>query len=554
MPTAGALASDRMSQVTALANEYFAYRQSTDHQRLLWRGELDQIEHWEDISPDGLDGRIRRLRDTADRAEALTPADAPEHALLDTIAFTARSDANQLIWRTEREFPNPAIGLVSTVLTFLPKYSLVTSDHGARYHEKLRRLPPFLEMAGRVLRDAGVDGRLPLARHLTSTIATIDAQLAKPDSENPLLSQPPPAGLAASEQQEWAEETARLVTSTIHPALARYRDAMAETADQAPDDSRPGLCHIDGGAELYRDLVWSHTSLPLTGERVHEIGLEQIERLEDEYREMAGPIFGTNDITEIYSRLRDDPDLAYDSGARLVSEATRALERATEVAANWFQTLPESPCVAAEIAQGALAFYSRPIPEVGKPGRFFFNTSDPSAWKTFQLEAVTFHESIPGHHLQLALGVESETLHGVHTELPVTVYSEGWGLYTERLADEMGLYSSDLDRIGMLAADSMRACRLVTDTGMHILGWSRDRAIEYVLAHSPLSRGIAESEIDRYIGLPGQALSYMIGRLEIDRIRHQAEQSEDFEIKAFHDAVLRHGAVPMGTLERLVLA
>ena len=145
-------------------------------------------------------------------------------------------------------------------------------------------------------------------------------------------------------------------------------------------------------------------------------------------------------------------------------------------------------------------------------------------------------------------------MHGVHTELPVTVYSEGWGLYTERLADEMGLYSSDLDRIGMLAADSMRACRLVTDTGMHILGWSRDRAIEYVLAHSPLSRGIAESEIDRYIGLPGQALSYMIGRLEIDRIRHQAEQSEDFEIKAFHDAVLRHGAVPMGTLERLVLA
>jgi uncharacterized protein (DUF885 family) len=542
-----------MSELTALANDYFGYRQSTDHQRLLWRGDLDQIEHWEDISPEGLEARIRRLRDAADRAEALEPSDSVEQALADTIAFTARSEANQLLWRTEREFPNPAIGLVPTILTFLPKYSLVTAEHGVRYHEKLHRLPEFLETAGRVLRASETEGRLPLARHLTSTIAAIDAQLTKPDSANPLLSQPPPTELADSGQREWASETERLVRNVVHPALARYRDAMAAVADQAPDDALPGLCHIDGGAELYRDLVWSHTSLPLTGERVHEIGLEQIERLEDEYRRMAGPIFGTDDITEIYSRLRDDPELAYGDGATLVSDATRALDRAGEVAPDWFQTLPESPCIAAEIAQGALAFYSKPIPEVGKPGRFFFNTSDPSAWKKFQLEAVTFHESIPGHHLQLALGVESKTLHGVHTELPVTVYSEGWGLYTERLADEMGLYSSDLDRIGMLAADSMRACRLVTDTGMHALGWSRDEAIDYVLAHSPLSRGIAEGEIDRYIGMPGQALSYMIGRLEIDGIRAEAEQRPDFEIKAFHDAVLRHGAVPMKTLRRLVL-
>ena len=133
------------------------------------------------------------------------------------------------------------------------------------------------------------------------------------------------------------------------------------------------------------------------------------------------------------------------------------------------------------------------------------------------------------------------------------MYSEGWGLYTERLADEMGLYSSDLAKIGMLAADSMRACRLVTDTGMHALGWSRDQAIDYVLAHSPLSRGIAEGEIDRYIGMPGQALSYMIGRLEIDRIRAEAEQSDSFDIKSFHDSILGHGLVPLGTLRRLVL-
>lgn len=540
-----------MSAISEFADSYHGYRQSTDHHRLLWMGDLDQIEHWEDVTPDGLARRIETLRDFADRADRLVPVDARERALVDTISFTARSAANQLIWRSELEFPNPAIGLVSRILTFLPRYSLVTEDHGARYHEKLRALPEFLDKAGAVLRLQ--DGTLPLTRHLTETIASIDAQLTRPDVSNPLLAQPPPTGTSTEHRQRWAQETVRLTHELVHPALGRYRDALAHAADFGRDDSQPGLCHLEGGEAVYRDLVWSHTSFELSGEDVHQIGLEQISRLEDEYRSLAGPILGTRDIGEIYARLRDDPDLAYQDGSRLVEDASRALERAGAAAPDWFGTLPTSPCVAEEIAQGALAFYSKPIPEVGKPGRFFFNTSDPSAWKTFQLEAVTFHESIPGHHLQLALVVETDDIHGVHTDLPVTVYSEGWGLYTERLADEMGLYSSDMDRVGMLAADSMRACRLVTDTGMHALGWSRDQAIRYILDHSPLTRRIAEGEVDRYIGMPGQALSYMIGRIEIDRIRRESEQRPDFEIKAFHDAVLSNGMVPLGTLRNLVL-
>ncbi len=540
-----------MSHISELADTYHRYRQSTDHDRLLWMGDLDQIEHWEDISADGLAVRIGALRSFADQADETDPEDVHERALAETISFTARAAANELIWRSELEFPNPAIGLIPRILTFLPRYSLITEEHGARYHEKLRRLPAFLKQAGDAL--GSEEGVLPLTRHLTGSIAAIDAQLTTDDSENPLLSQPPPTGTSTEHQERWRRETELLIHDVVHPTLARYRDAIAVAADFGRDDDRPGLCHLEGGNELYRDLVWSHTSLGLSGEEVHQIGLDQIARLEDEYRSLAGPVLGSRDIGEIYARLRDDPELSYRDGAQLVADATRALERAAIEAPDWFGTLPQSPCVAEEIAQGALAFYSKPIPEVGKPGRFFFNTSDPSAWKTFQLEAVTFHESIPGHHLQLGLVVENDDIHGVHTDLPVTVYAEGWGLYTERLADEMGLYSSELDRIGMLAADSMRACRLVTDTGMHALGWSRDQAIEYVLDHSPLSRRIAQGEIDRYIGMPGQALSYMIGRIELDRVRREAEQRPDFEIKAFHDAVLSNGMVPMGTLRSLVL-
>ena len=184
-----------MSEISELADTYHRYRQSTDHHRLIWVGDLDQIEHWEDITPDGLRTRIDDLRDFADRADRLKPEDAREKALAETISFTARSEANQLIWRSELEFPNPAIGLIPTILTFLPRYSLVSEDHGARYHEKLRALPGFLERAGAAL--STEDRPLPLTRHLTGSIAAIDAQLTTGDPDNPLLLQPPPTGTSA---------------------------------------------------------------------------------------------------------------------------------------------------------------------------------------------------------------------------------------------------------------------------------------------------------------------------------------------------------------------
>lgn len=243
----------------------------------------------------------------------------------------------------------------------------------------------------------------------------------------------------------------------------------------------------------------------------------------------------------------------YGSGEDIVRDATTALERAQVAAPQWFAQIPRSACVAKAITSGPVAFYSPPAADGTKPGEFFFNASDPSAWSTYELEAITFHESIPGHHLQFALHTETEDLHPVLRHLHVTAYLEGWGLYTERLADEMGLYSSDLSRVGMLAADSLRACRLVVDSGIHALGWSRQQAIDYMAAHCPLSLQQITSEIDRYIGMPGQALAYMVGRREIQAIRREAENAPGFDIRVFHDRVLRHGMVPLTTLRRLAL-
>ena len=178
-----------MSQISEFADAYHRYRQSTDHHRLLWMGDLDQIEHWEDVTPDGLTRRIDELRNYADRADRIESSDVEERALAETISFTARSAANQLIWRSELEFPNPAIGLVSTILTFLPRYSLVTRDHGERYHEKLRSLPSFLEAAGAAYvptvarsRSPGISPR----RSLRSTRSSLGRTPATHCSPNPL--------------------------------------------------------------------------------------------------------------------------------------------------------------------------------------------------------------------------------------------------------------------------------------------------------------------------------------------------------------------------------
>jgi uncharacterized protein (DUF885 family) len=180
--------------------------------------------------------------------------------------------------------------------------------------------------------------------------------------------------------------------------------------------------------------------------------------------------------------------------------------------------------------------------------------SNPQERTTFDLESVAFHEAVPGHHFQISLALEHEDLPMLRRLSLFTAYVEGWGLYSERLADEMGLYSSALQRMGMLAADAWRAGRLVVDTGMHALGWSRQQAVDYLLENTPEARIEVESEVDRYIAMPGQALAYMVGRLEIQSLRGRAQAAlgERFDVKAFHDVVLGSGALPLAVLAAVV--
>ncbi len=528
-----------------LADEYWDFAHRTDQLEALWRTDLEHLEEVEDLTPEGSEARMARLRDFAARAST------EEGPTAELVAFHAASAEARLPWVAELGMVNHTIGIVSLLATFLPRYPLVTAEHGERYLAKVARLDGMLAGLEKRLAAAAADGRTPIRRAVTGTIDQVADVLAR----DPFIAQAPPAELSPREAEAWRDRLDAGLSRSLRPALARLAETMKTVVlPRARPDDRPGIRWIDGGDEAYGRLLEAHTSLPLTAAEIHDAGIAQVARLDDEYRSIAEPLLGTSDIAEIYERLRADPDLHYRSAGALIADAEEALAAAVAAAAAVFHAVPAAGCVARAVDDGALAFYSPPPPSGRGPGTFFFNTARPELWGTFQLRSITFHESVPGHHLQIALAQETPGLHPVHSRLAVTSYVEGWGLYAERLADEMGLYRDALDRIGMLTSDSLRACRLVVDTGMHALGWTRDEAVAYMIANSPMSLAEVEAEVDRYIGDPGQAVSYMVGRLELDRLRSEATSrlGPRFDIRDFHDAVLGTGSVTLPTLRRLV--
>jgi uncharacterized protein (DUF885 family) len=254
-----------------------------------------------------------------------------------------------------------------------------------------------------------------------------------------------------------------------------------------------------------------------------------------------------------------DRALRYESRDEMLEHARRVVAHAEAEAPNWFGVVPDEPWVvepvpAAEEEAMALAYYMVGALDGSRPGTYYLNTSKPEERMRHAAEDTAFHEAVPGHHFQLTIALEAEDLVTARRVLSDTASAEGWGLYSERLADEMGLYTDDLARLGLFAADAWRAGRLVVDTGLHAMGWTRTQAIDWLVQHAPMPRIEVETEVDRYISYPGQALAYMVGRREIVRLRQAAtdQLGSSFDLRQFHDVVLRAGSLPLPALAGMV--
>jgi uncharacterized protein (DUF885 family) len=427
-----------------------------------------------------------------------------------------------------------------------------------------REMGPWVNRHVASSREAMGRGVAAPAALVRSVVAELDDLLVQPVEDWPL--QTPahelPADWPDGDRAQFATDLGAVVADEIRPAFARYRAFLAdELAPVARGDDRPGLGAVPGGDEAYAHLVRSHTTLDLAPGEIHRIGLEETERIDGEFRELGARLLGTSDLPTIFRRLRGDPELHFSTPDEVFAVAEASLARANAAIEGWFGRLPKAPCVVLEVPDHearftTIAYYRAPAADGTRPGSYYINTTEPATRPRYEAEVLAFHEAVPGHHLQIAIAQELDGLPAFRRLGGPTSYIEGWGLYSERLSEEMGLLSGDLDRFGVLSFDAWRACRLVVDTGLHARGWSRDRAIAFMTEHTALAENNIANEVDRYLAMPGQALAYKLGQLEILRLRDEARLAlgDAFDIRAFHDVVLGQGAVGLSTLGNAVRA
>jgi uncharacterized protein (DUF885 family) len=371
--------------------------------------------------------------------------------------------------------------------------------------------------------------------------------------------------LTIEERGQLLYDVLTAVEKGIYPALAAHRTTLHERIlPVARADDHPGLGYVSGGERIYRALIHEHTSLPLEEcdpKAIHEYGLAEVGRIRLEIAKLGARLFGTSEVAAIQERLRSDPAMHFATREEVVGKATEALARARARMRGAFNLVPLTPCEVLPIPSheeeaSTIAYYREPSADGSRPGRYYVNTFEPETRPRYEAEVLAFHEAIPGHHLQIAIAQEREELPRFRRHFGSTAFAEGWALYTERLCDEMGLYSGDLDRMGVLSFDAWRAARLVVDTGLHAFGWSREEAIEYLFDNTLLARNNVETEVDRYIAWPGQALAYKLGQREILALREEARTvlGPAFRIGEFHDRVLENGAVTLPCLRRTIAA
>ncbi|CAN5724420.1 hypothetical protein BH24ACT15_BH24ACT15_19360 [soil metagenome] len=546
-------------QLADLARRYHEHQMAAHPLAATYYGLDVHRDELPDLSADGQD-RIReqamalRQQVQALPTDDLDDNDRTSHAMLLDMLHT---DIVRLQhgW-TELAVDSFATGPQTELLFYLSRIDITDAAGAADFLARMEGTADYLDQALRRHRDGVANGRTPVQRGVTAAIAQCRSTAEQTAADALVLG---PLRESAAVRGSAMDTAQRLWEDSMAPAFLAYAEGLQDQVlPVARDDDRAGLCWLVDGDEMYAAALREFTTLADPDPAViHQTGLEVIAELEAEYAQIGGRFLGLTSLAEITERLHHDPALNYDDPGQIVNHAQELCDLAAGRVGEVIGRLPAAPCVVKAIPEveahgAAAAFYQVPA-EGREHGTYWVNTIDPVLPRA-EAEATAFHEAAPGHHTQLALQLELDLPAFRRIGNVLSGYAEGWGLYTERLADEIGLYSGDLGRLGMLATDSMRACRLVVDTGIHHKGWSRQQAIEYMSANSPLPQDSVCAEIDRYIVYPGQACSYMLGRIEIQRLRTEAEQSLGtvFDLRAFHDVVLGQGCVPLTVLAQNV--
>jgi uncharacterized protein (DUF885 family) len=562
--------ADSGARLAALFEGYDAAQLALSPTSKAYRGIVDEdYGRWSELSDEAearqqaLDvATLAQMRATSDRA-ALSSADRLSYDLFENMV--ARSTA-AYEFRENRYLFDQMNGLQSFVPSFLINIHRVTDRGTAEaYVSRLRSADTLIDQALAEATERAAAGVLPPkwvyayvindARNLISGApfdqSTDSAIFADLKQKVGALDIP------AVEKERLIAEGSAALLEDVAPAYQRLIALMQAQQATAPADD--GIWRLPRGDENYSERLANYTTTDLSADQIHALGLREVARIHGEMRAIIAQVGFEGALQEFFEHLRTDPRYFYDTREAYLADVAEKLDGMEAALPRYFKTLPQSDLVVKPVEafrerSAGKAFYQRPAPDGSRPGTYYVNLYNLRDMSRTELEALAYHEGLPGHHLQLAIQTQLGDVPAFRRFGGVTAYSEGWGLYSEELGKDMGFYKDPYSDFGRLGMELWRAARLVVDTGIHDKRWTREEAIEWLQKNTPNPEGDVKKAIERYIVFPGQATAYMIGKLKIMELRERSGEAlgQGFDIRDFHEVLLMAGPVPLDVLERRV--
>lgn len=559
MTTAAPAGADDLNTLVA---DYERYSLEQDPVTAGQQGDQDALKRWPDDSPAGDVVRKKALEGFRARLDALGKAPLQGEDALNREAMSRQvARRYEALSFDETRFPFAADDGFFNIPDYVARGTVIRSQADAdSWLARLEAIPAFyaIEIA---------NARRGLATGFVQPVPVVDAALrvARAQSDTPAAQSSLllpfatlPDSFSAEQQKALRAKALQLVTDKVKPAQRELLSFLDKTY-LPKARAALGIETVRNGTAYYAFLVRRHTTTDITPDQVHELGLKEVARIRAEMSGVMAESGFHGSFKEFQADLRSNPKFYVSSRQALLEKASEIAKRIDDQLPKWFGLLPRLPYgvrpVPQEIEESyTSARYWPGSPEQGVAGGYMVNTSHLDKRPLYEMPSLTLHESVPGHHLQIALAQENKAIPLFRRNDDLTAYVEGWALYSEKLGIEMGIYRDPYENFGRLSMEMWRACRLVVDTGLHHKGWSREQAIAYMSDNTVLSDKNIEVEVDRYIGWPGQALGYKIGELKILELRHRAESAlgDRFDIRKFHDLVLGEGPLPLDLLEQRV--
>jgi len=564
--------SNSSDQANDLFDEMFMESLRESPESMTYMGMRERYSEWDDYSQEAADESIARDKRQLAQLDAIDADSLDQSASLSLTLYRQRlqNSIDDVRWRHHRYPVNQMRGMHSGIPSFLINQHLIANlEEAQAYIARINGVPVLIADVIKDLRIRQENGVLAPQFAFTHSVRDSQNIIAGIDDdsgvENPIVtdfsSKIGKLDMDDAVKADLREQLAKALSEQLAPAYRTLVLALNEMAEQA--EGNFGVWRLPKGDAYYNNRLKRMTTTDLTAEQIHAVGLAEVKRIHQAMRDIIQAVGFDGDLQDFFEFMRTDKQFDYGSSdvskAAYITDATQVIDSMRERLDELFYSKPKAPLVVKAVEafrekSAGRAFYQRAAPDGSRPGTYYANLSNMNDMRSYDLEALAYHEGIPGHHMQLSIAQEQSDLPKFRRFGGYTAYTEGWGLYSEYIPKEMGLYADPYSDFGRLSMELWRACRLVVDTGLHAKRWSREKATAYLTMNTASDESANLKAIERYMVMPGQATAYKIGMLKLLELRENARAvlGDQFDIRDFHEVVLSNGAVPLNVLEDLV--